>query len=254
VDLGPGMDVAEGQGVFLEAPPPTRKRSMPVLAVPELTAGIDEAGRGPVIGPLVVAGVAAPTLGIFKELGCKDSKLLTPARREALDRAIRREGGVRVEVRVVDAETLDHERRQGRSLNHIEALRFRDIARKLGAAHVIVDAADTNATRFGRVVKVGLAKGVKVQSEHKADVNHPVVGAASIVAKVARDAAIAQLARRLERRLNMPLGSGYSHDPNTQAFLAAWWKAFGELPPSTRHTWATARDLVAPQPTTLDGF
>lgn len=216
--------------------------------------GIDEAGRGPVIGPLVVAGVAGSAPELFAELGCKDSKLLSPDRRKALDRALRRESSVRIEVRVIEAPVLDAERRQGLSLNRIEALRFRDIAKSLGAAHLIVDAADTNAVRFGRVVRAGLPKGTKVVSEHKADVNHPVVGAASIVAKVARDAAIADLARRLERRLNMPLGSGYSHDANTVAFLAAWWREFGELPEGTRHTWATAKDLVAPRATSLDAF
>ncbi|MFO1532225.1 MAG: ribonuclease HII, partial [Thermoplasmatota archaeon] len=244
--MHPGLDVADGQGLFLEPARPARKRTpLPEApARPGLTTGIDEAGRGPVIGPLVVAGVAHAELALFKEMGCKDSKLLTPARRKALDREIRRTPGVHVEVRVIEATVLDHERRQGRSLNRIEALRFRDIARKLGTEFVIVDAADVDAKRFGRVVRAGLARGVTVTSEHKADVNHPVVGAASIVAKVARDAAVAQLGRRLERRLKMPLGSGYSHDPDTRAFLAAWFGQFGDLPEGTRHTWATARDLV----------
>lgn len=255
VDLGPDLDVAQGQALFLDVAPQPKRRSRAAPAVDlTLTAGIDEAGRGPVIGPLVVAGVAGPDLALFKELGCKDSKLLTPARRQAIDRALRKSAGVRIEVRVIEAEVLDAERRQGTSLNRIEARRFRDIARSLGAAHVIVDAADTNAARFGRVVRAWLPKGVTVQSEHKADVNHPVVGAASIVAKVARDAAIAQLARRLERRLNMPLGSGYCHDDDTMAFLRAWHRQFGELPDGTRHTWAPARELVAPQPTSLDEF
>lgn len=260
VHPGPELDVSEGPGPLGPAPRPRkrdRKRATPQMAVPPqavTVAGIDEAGRGPVIGPLVVAGVAAPDPSVFKEIGCKDSKLLSPERREALDRAIRRESGVRVELRIVGADELDSERREGRSLNRIEALRFRDIARTLEAPLVIVDAADTNAVRFGRVVRAGLPKGVKVQSEHKADLNHPIVGAASIVAKVARDAAIADLARRLERRLSLPLGSGYSHDPLTQAFLAAWWKEFRELPEGTRHTWATAKELVAPRAVALDAF
>jgi ribonuclease HII len=217
-------------------------------------AGIDEAGRGPVLGPLVVAGVACEDPQVAADLGCTDSKLLSPDRRRAIDRALRRVAGVRIEVRSIAPETLDDERRQGRSLNRIEAERFRDIARSLGATHVIVDAADVDAARFGRVVRATLPKGVKVVSEHKADLNHPIVGAASIVAKVARDAAVADLARRLERRLNLPLGSGYSHDPATIAFLAAWHREFRELPEGTRHTWATARDLVAPKPVSLDAF
>jgi ribonuclease HII len=271
VDLGPDMDVADGQGVFLDEPKRlpkrARKRSAAVAAATTaaaapaadappafLWAGIDEAGRGPVLGPLVIAGVAGADLALFKELGCKDSKLVAPDRRKAIDRALRKAAGVRIEVRSIAPDVLDKERREGRSLNRIEAMRFRDIARSLGAHHVIVDAADTNAARFGRIVRAWLPKGVVVQSEHKADLNHPIVGAASIVAKVARDAAVAQLARLLERRLPMPLGSGYSHDPLTQAFLAAYWKEHRELPEGTRHTWATAKDLVAPRPVALDAF
>ena len=94
----------------------------------------------------------------------------------------------------------------------------------------------------------------KVVSEHKADDSYPVVGAASIVAKVARDAAVAELARILERKLNMPLGSGYAHDERTQAFLRAWHKRFGDMPEGTRRSWQTVQDIVAPKPVPLDAF
>lgn len=83
---------------------------------------------------------------------------------------------------------------------------------------------------------------MKVVSEHKADDTYPVVGAASIVAKVARDAAVAELARKLEPRLGIPLGSGY-HDPHTDRFLRAW--EFGDLPDGTRRSWASARRLLS---------
>ncbi|MCA1811762.1 MAG: ribonuclease HII, partial [Halobacteriales archaeon] len=89
---------------------------------------------------------------------------------------------------------------------------------------------------------------------HKADLHHAVVGAASIVAKVARDAEVAKLGRLLERKVNRPLGSGYSHDPLTQEFLRAWWEQERELPPGTRTTWATATQLMAPKPVALDTF
>jgi ribonuclease HII len=214
-----------------------------------MIAGMDEAGRGPCFGPMVLAGVAAEDPAIFQEWGCKDSK---PKKREALHRQITREPGVRVEVRTVSAEAIDHERTK-KGLNQIELVRFRDIARTLGAAQVIVDAADVDAERFGRLLKRGL-KGITVVSEHKADVHHPIVGAASIVAKVERDAAVAKYARRLERKLGMPLGSGYSHDPLTIAFLTEWFARFGDVPDGTRRSWATIRDLVAPKPVPLDHF
>jgi len=217
--------------------------------------GIDEAGRGPVMGSLVIAGVLVSDPARLAEMGCRDSKMLSPAKREALDRLIRRHAGVRVEVRVIEADVLDAERER-RSLNDIEAERFRDIALALRPRYLFVDAADTNAKRFGRSVARGLPKGTKVVSEHKADDTYPIVGAASIVAKVARDAAVAKLARRLERKLggDLPLGSGYAHDERTRAFLAAWHARFGDVPDGTRRSWQTTKDLLAPRAARLDEF
>lgn len=218
-----------------------------------MLAGIDEAGRGPVVGPLVVAGVATAEPEALAAMGCTDSKALSPGKREMLDRRIRGHPGVKVEVRVISASQLDDERRR-LTLNEIEAVQFRDIARALGARTIVVDAADVDAARFGRLVAKGLPAGTDVISEHKADANHPIVGAASIVAKVARDAAITELARRLERRLDLPLGSGYSSDPLTRAFLLAWHKRHGDWPEGTRRSWSTLRDLLAPVPSRLDDF
>jgi ribonuclease HII len=216
-------------------------------------AGIDEAGRGPVVGPLVVAGVMVEDPARLAEMGCRDSKMLTPAKREAIDRRLRADPAVRIEVRAIPPEVLDAER-QRRSLNDIEAERFNSIALALQPDLLFVDAADVDARRFGRAVAKGLPRRTKVVSEHKADDSYPVVGAASIVAKVARDAAIAELARRLERRLEMPLGSGYAHDERTQHFLRAWYARFGDLPEGTRRSWATVDDIVAPKPVPLDAF
>ncbi|MHB8632474.1 MAG: ribonuclease HII [Thermoplasmatota archaeon] len=216
-------------------------------------AGIDEAGRGPVLGPLVVAGVSGAPLELFSDLGCTDSKRLSPDRRTALDRALRATPGVRVEVRLVGAEELDAERRAGATMNAIEVRRFVEIAKALEAEKVWVDAADVDARRFGRRIREGVKRPLVVVSEHKADLNHPIVGAASIVAKVARDKAVAELARRLERKLPLPLGSGYCSDPLTVAFLAEWVRQFGALPEGTRATWAPARLLTASR-TPLESF
>lgn len=242
-----GADAPKGQPLVQEATDETVETAGP------LVAGIDEAGRGPVLGPLVVAGVACRDPRVLAQMGCCDSKALSAGRRQMLDRLLRGHADVRVEVRVIEAEQLDAER-QRRTLNGIEVERFQDIASSLGAQRVIVDAADVDAARFGRQVASRLAAGVVVVSEHKADTNHAIVGAASIVAKVARDAAVAELARRLERRLPMPLGSGYASDPLTKAFIRTWHERFGDLPEGTRRSWAPMRDLLAPQPTRLDDF
>ena len=213
--------------------------------------GIDEAGRGAVLGPLVVAGIAFDDPDVASRMGCTDSKRLSPDRRRALDRALRASDGVRFIVRPIEAETLDEERRSGRTLNEIEVRRFQEIVGLLGAPTVYVDAADVDAARFGNAVGKGFAG--RIVSEHKADLTYPVVGAASILAKVARDAAIEQLARRLERRLGLRVGSGYPSDPDTRAFLAGWHRAYGEWPEGTRTTWATLRDLTGAQ-ASLDAF
>jgi len=207
-----------------------------------LQAGIDEAGRGPVLGPLVVAGVAVSDPALLAEMGCRDSKRLSPTKREAIDRMLRSHPDVRIEVRVIAPEVLDAER-QARKLHDIEVDRFRDIALALYPHVLYVDAAHGDAAQFGRAVAEGLPRDIEVVSEHKADGTYPVVGAASIVAKVARDAAYAELARRLEPRLQMQLGSGYG-DPRTDLFLRAWRAKFGDLPEGTRRSWASVRDLL----------
>ncbi len=219
-----------------------------------MEAGIDEAGRGPVMGPLVIAGVVGDPARL-SDLGCRDSKLLHPGKREAIRRALEREPGVHIAIHVVDAPELDAQRRAGVSLNQIEVAGFLEVARKLGSQRVVVDAADVDADRFGRRLLEGLPAGTQVVSEHRADARHASVAAASIVAKVARDQAVAELARRLERRIGRELGSGYPSDPKTKAFLAAWIQQFGDLPEGCRATWATARTaLAAAQTPRLDRF
>lgn len=209
-------------------------------------AGIDEAGRGPVIGPLVVAGVATEDQERLVELGCKDSKRLSAANRERIARHLEAEPDVRIAVRVIDAEVLDAERKH-RTLNVIERDRFAEVASELDASRVVMDAADVDADRFAASVAEELPDDWEVVAEHKADDRHATVAAASIIAKVTRDQAVADLGRRLERKLNRPLGSGYPSDPATKDFLAAWVKEFGDVPEGTRRSWKTAQKLLAPR-------
>lgn len=222
-----------------------------------MIAGLDEAGRGPVIGPLVVAGVAGPDDATFRRMGCRDSKALSVDRRLALDRALRAHPTLRFALRVIEPETIDAERQAGVGLNEIEIRRFREIAADLqaaGAAAFWVDAADVDAARFGHAVAQALHPPMPVVSEHKADDKFPVVGAASILAKVERDRRVAELGRRLERRLGLPLGSGYPSDEVTMTFLRAWHQRFGDLPEGTRRTWETAKELLRPRAAKLTDF
>jgi len=204
-----------------------------VQRVRAIIAGADEAGRGPVLGPLVVAAVAVPEPRRLAAMGVRDSKLLRADRREELDRAIRAEG--RVAVRVLPAAELNR-RMATATLNTIETEAFASALAELAPQRAIVDACDTDAQRFGaRVARLLPPPGFPVKAEHKADTNHAVVGAASIVAKVARDAAV----RAIAAEVGEDVGSGYPHDPVTVDFLKRWRAHHKGLPPHTRIYWST---------------
>lgn len=178
-----------------------------------------------------MAAIAAPDEALLSELGARDSKLLTPARREEIASRL---VAFPHRVRVIPAEEINR-RMATETLNEIELAAFAEVLAGLDAAHAIVDACDVNAARFGARLEALLGGRTPITSRHKADRNHPVVGAASVLAKVTRDAEV----RRIEAGLGVPLGSGYPSDPATRAFLERWQRDHGALPPETRVYWAT---------------
>jgi ribonuclease HII len=195
---------------------------------------------------MVVGGVSGLYQETFKDLGVKDSKLLSETKRNLLGTEIRRVAR-RVELLPISADEIDR-RRRDETMNTIEVSMFAIVARRLRADELFLDAADVDAARFGRRVGSHLAATTSVPrivSEHKADLHHPIVSAASIVAKVRRDFEVARLALPLEKKLGLPMGSGYPHDPLTIRFLETWVKRFGSLPPHTRRSWDTARMIEA---------
>jgi len=209
-----------------------------------MEAGIDEAGRGPVVGPLVVGLVAGDTEKL-RRLEVRDSKLLTPARRTELDARIR-DVADRVEVVELSAPELDA--RMGRqSLNVVEVDCFAELARRVEAETYYLDACDTNPRRFGNAFLARLLREPppRVVSEHRADAKYPLVSAASIIAKVRRDQVVRSIAERLEPTIGLPLGSGYSHDERTIAFLERHLEVHGRLPLEARAKWATSQALKA---------
>ncbi len=203
-----------------------------------MIAGVDEAGRGPVLGPLVVAGVAVDSDVPLRQLSVRDSKKLTPEKRELLAPQIERVG--RCELLVIPAERIDVMRAE-MSLNDFEAKLFAEIIEKLHPETAYVDAADVDEIEFKRAVQRELSFAVEVVSQHNADELFPVVSAASIVAKVRRDLEM----RTIEQEFGVPIGSGYPHDTETIAFLEKWIREKGSLPPHTRTSWDTARRLLA---------
>lgn len=211
--------------------------------------GIDEAGRGPVLGPLVVGGFLVPTdrVASLPELGVRDSKELTAAERTRIFEAL---GAVGERHHVVLAPSeIDTAVRSGR-LNDLEARTFARLVRKTRPEIAYVDACDPVAARFGRTVAAYANVPTRVVSRHKADRDFPVVGAASIVAKVLRDRAI----DRLRQELGTDPGSGYPSDPTTRAFLADLLRR-GERPGYVRHSWQTTKDLLPRRaPSRLESF
>lgn len=206
--------------------------------------GIDEAGRGPVFGPMVVAGVSGTNQQLFRDLGVRDSKVLSPEKRTRLAREIE-EVARKVETILIDSADID-QRRDDETLNEIEVSAFAVIARRLNVLELFVDAVDVIAPRFGRDIlrHLGPEAGLmRIVAEHKADVTYPVVSAASIIAKVQRDREVARMGRPLEKEIGLPVGSGYATDPITIRFLEAYYAQRHTLPVGTRLSWDTARAL-----------
>lgn len=205
-----------------------------------MIAGIDEAGRGPVIGPMVVCGVSVSEkkLRKVKSMGLKDSKLLTPKKREEF--AVKIKEACEYELVVVSPERIDSRAVDEMNLNELEAECFSHILKALRPAVAYVDACDVNAERFGINVKKGLDFELEVISRHYADRDYPVVSAASILAKVHRDALIKDISDAIGENV----GSGYSHDPVTREFLTGYYKKNKCMPPFVRKSWKTTTAII----------
>ena len=218
-----------------------------------MICGVDEAGRGPVIGPLVIAGVTFEDDSKLIEYNVRDSKKITTKRRETLAKKIK-EIAVDYEITIISASDID-DMRKNMTLNEIEINVFIKIIDKLKPDICYVDAVDVNDKRFGRNIVSRLSYKPEIISKHKADDIYPIVGAASILAKTRRDMEIWKISQKLEKKLNFPLGSGYPSDPITKKFLRGWVEEFGELPPNVRHSWKTAQNLIKENKTkSLDEF
>src|SRR3989338_7293360 len=151
--------------------------------------GIDESGRGPVIGPMVIAGVVVTEdkLDELKNLGVKDSKLLSARKREYLFDKIT-EKADKYEIIIVYPKEIDETlRHPSLNLNILEKLKIADIINKLKPDKAIIDCPSPNANAFKMQLKAELSYKPELIVEHKADTNYVIVGAASVLAKVTRD-------------------------------------------------------------------
>ena len=211
-----------------------------------MICGVDEAGKGPVIGPLVVAAVAVKNAKDIQDLGVKDSKQLTAVKRKELANIIKDRFDYSVEI--IEAEKVDEYRKQNK-LNDLNREAFEKLISKLNPNVAYVDAADVNEHRFGKQIKEKLTNenDTDIISMHKADEKIDVVAAASIIAKEAREEEI----RRLKKEIG-DFGSGYPSDERTIKFLKTFYADNGKWPIGTRKSWKTIERIRPVK--TLDDF
>lgn len=203
-----------------------------------LVCGVDDAGRGSVLGPLVIAGISIEQKNIKQlvKIGVKDSKQLSPQSRERLYEQILSlvEG---YHVAKIPPRTIDKSVSKN-LLNQLEANYMAKVVKKLEAGSSYVDSCDVNPKRFGLYIS-NIAKTGKIISSHHADRKYPVVSAASIIAKVSRDREIEKL------RKNHDLGSGYPSDPKTMKFIKEWVSQNGNVPVFVRKSWKPVKILLS---------
>ncbi|MEM4781274.1 MAG: ribonuclease HII [Halalkalicoccus sp.] len=199
--------------------------------------GIDEAGKGPVLGPMIAACVVAPEDALPIEID--DSKRIAPAKREALARRLRGDDRIGIGLAAIEPARIDAPETD---MNTLTVAAHAEAAREVVAAGMdgVCDAGDVDAARFVRRLGERLPAGVSLSGEHRADETHPIVSAASVVAKVERDRRI----RALEGEYGA-VGSGYPSDPATREFLAEYIAEHGELPDCARASWKTSKDALA---------
>lgn len=199
--------------------------------------GVDEAGRGSVMGPLVVGAVWTDDDDVLSRIGVRDSKRLTPRTRERMYGEIVRDADCWCAV-VASAAEID-ERRERMSLNDVELLMFADAVNRRACDTVYADCPDVDEERFAARLE-SLAKCGSIIAKHKADDTYPVVSAASIVAKVTRDRLIEDLHRELG-----DFGSGYPSDHCTMDFIADWMRENGSPPPHARRSWEPVKQMIS---------
>ena len=209
-----------------------------------LVLGIDDSGRGPIIGPMILAGclISSELEKEFKEKGVKDSKKLTPVRREILAEIIRTKA-LSYHIEVVFPDEIDSSINSGTNLNTLEAIKAAEIINKLNKdfdkIRVVVDCPSPNIPAWRNTLKsyVKNTKNIEFVVEHKADVNHIACSAASVIAKSQREKEVA----KIKKQIGKDFGSGYPSDPTTCKFLQDYSRKH-ENDGIFRKTWQTWKD------------
>ncbi len=207
----------------------------------KIIVGVDEAGRGPVLGPLVMVAVAISEDKIKKLewMGVKDSKLLSSSVREEIFEQLKDViDDFRIEM--IEPDAIDLGMKES-NLNWIEADSSARLVSELNPDKIIVDCPSVNIQAYKDYFASKLSEGVKNHAEliveHKADFNYVVVAAASVIAKVIRDRQI----DKIKNEIGKDFGSGYMSDPKTQEFLKDYHE---EYPHLFRKRWKSYTNVV----------
>ncbi len=212
-----------------------------------LILGIDDAGRGPVIGPMVLAGclIDEKLEKELKKMGVKDSKQLTQKRREFLAEKIK-DVSETFEIALAYPEEIDGKNSIGINLNHLEALKTAEIINKINKGYkkikVIVDCPSVNIEKWKDFLKTKInnLSNLEINCEHKADQNYVTVSAASILAKCMRETEMV----KLKEQYGNEIGSGYCSDPLTYKFLEKHSQRYGDKG-IFRKTWSTWKEACS---------
>lgn len=189
-----------------------------------MIAGIDEAGRGPVVGPLVIAVVAGDG-DVLTRVGVRDSKRLSPSARERVYRSVLEVADC-VNYIVVEPHVVDEYVARG-GLNALEIDFTLRLIESCPADLYYVDSPDVKPERYGSAL--AMLSGKRVVALNRGE-RIPQVAAASVVAKVVRDRLVGILKKEVG-----DFGSGYPSDPRTVE-----WLRLGKLPREcVRWSWKT---------------
>jgi ribonuclease HII len=213
---------------------------LPRTAAKEFIGGVDEAGRGSVIGPLVVAGISIGenAISLLHELGIRDSKTLTPLARESLFGSIVRLSSSLHISKITSHEVDSYVFHNG--LNELEAMAMAEVINNIRADRIYVDACDINLKRYKNTIKKYLwTPKPSICCLHHADSLNVVVSAASIVAKIIRDNEIQRI-----REMYHDIGSGYPSDRKTMFFIKNWVMRYKCAPHFARKSWKPVRIML----------
>jgi len=199
-----------------------------------LTLGIDEAGRGPTIGPMVMAAVAldSKAAAVLTRKGLCDSKTYG-----AGDDAHQLRSELAAEVRlravfVVSVE-IEHDEIDRRvckgELNALERECAGKLIEQAPSCHKII----ADGKRMFAALTLRYEQFISVD---RAEDHHASVAAASVVAKVIRDDRFHKIRMRYEPELGPITGGGYANAA-TRKWLRAYVEKYGRLPDEARKSW-----------------